>query len=124
LVQENNLERLVDLATETSSERRRDLLREVTDLFLTAPDSYSDRENTYFGEIMGTIAFDLEQQIREELAQKLSSEANAPHDLIRKLAHDEIEVARPVLEQSPVLDESDLIELAEQIGRASCRERV
>lgn len=117
MTKENNLGRLVDLATETSSERRRDLLREITDLFLTAPDSYSARENSYFGEIMGTIAFDLEQQIREELAEKLASEANAPHDLIRKLAHDEIAVARPVLEQSPVLEESDLIELAEQKGQ-------
>lgn len=118
MAQTNDLARLVELATETSSERRRDLLREVTDLFLTAPDDHNARENTHFGEIMGTIAFDLEQEIREELALKLASESSAPPDLIRKLAHDDIAVARPVLEQSSVLDESDLLELAEQKGQS------
>lgn len=117
MTQSASLERLVAIAAEPSSERRRELLREVTDLFLASPDSYNSRENTYFGEIMGKVAFDLEQQIREELAEKLAAESAAPPDLIRQLAQDDIAVARPVLEQSPVLEEQDLIDVAAKHGQ-------
>lgn len=113
----NQLERLINLASETSSERRRELLREISDLFLSAPDDYTDRENTYFGEIMGAIAYEVEQKFRVELAEKLAAEASAPGALIRRLASDDIEVARPVLEQSPVLDENDLLDVAERHGQ-------
>lgn len=113
----NKLESLVQLAHETSSERRRDLLREITDVFLDNPSSYSSTESQYFGDIMGKVAYDLERQVREELAKKLAAEAAAPPDLIKRLAGDEIEVARPVITESPVLKESDLIEIAEQKGQ-------
>ena len=113
----NKLEQLVELAGENSSERRRELLREITDVFLDDPAGYSGKETQYFGEIMGKVAYDLERQVREELARRLAAEAAAPPDLIMRLAGDEIEVAHPVLTQSPVLQESDLIALAEQKGQ-------
>jgi uncharacterized protein (DUF2336 family) len=108
----NRLERLIDLASETQSERRRELLHEITEVFLTAPKSYNAQESRYFGEIMGKVAYDLEQAVRVELANKLASEEAAPADLIRQLANDEISVAQPLLEHSPVLDEGDLIRIA------------
>jgi uncharacterized protein (DUF2336 family) len=111
------LEKLVDLAAEPASERRRELLHEITDLFLEQPTSYSDKENWYFGEIIGDVAFKLEIQIRAELAERLSGEATAPPELIRKLANDEISVARPVIERSPVLSQDDLVEIAERLGQ-------
>jgi len=113
----SKLESLVELAGETSSDRRRELLREITDVFLQNPESYNAKESEYFGEIMGKVAYDLERQVREELASKLASEAAAPPDLIRKLAGDEISVARPVITESPVLKEEDLIEIAESRGQ-------
>lgn len=113
----SKLERLVELAHETSSERRRELLRDITDIFLEDPTSYSNTESQYFGEIMGKVAYDLERQVREELAGKLAAEAAAPPDLIKRLAGDEIEVARPVITSSPVLNENDLIEIAETRGQ-------
>lgn len=111
------LEKLVDLAAEPASERRRELLHEITDLFLDQPASYTDKENWYFGEIIGDVAFKLETQIRAELAERLSGEATAPAELIRKLANDEISVARPVIEKSPVLSEDDLVQIAEHLGQ-------
>jgi uncharacterized protein (DUF2336 family) len=111
------LEKLVDLAAEPASERRRELLHEITDLFLEQPTSYTDKENWYFGEIIGDVAFKLETQIRAELAERLSGEATAPPELIRKLANDEIAVARPVIERSPVLSQDDLVEIAERFGQ-------
>lgn len=111
------LESIADLANERSSERRRELLREITDLFLEHPDAYSDRENWYFGDIMDTIAYDLEAKVRLELAERLSGEQSAPPDLIRKLANDEISVAKPVIENSKVLTQDDLVEIAKVQGQ-------
>ena len=107
------LRKLVHLASEPCSEKRRDLLREITDIFLSESESLTERQNWYFGDIMGQIAYDLETQIREELASRLAAEGNAPHELIRRLASDEIAVARPVLQQSPVLTQEDLIEITQ-----------
>ncbi len=106
------LQQIADLAGEKSSDRRRELLREITDLFLEQPSTYTSRETWFFGDIMESIAYDLEVRVRLELAQRLADEAAAPPDLIRKLASDEITVARPVIERSSVLSQDDLIEIA------------
>lgn len=60
---------------------------------------------------MSQLAFTLEWELRAELACRIASEANAPRELILRLANDVIAVARPILEQSPVLKEVDLIQL-------------
>ena len=93
---------------------RRALLRRVTDVFLDAPRSFTEQQNQYFGDIMEMLAYDLERQVREELARRIAAEADAPRNLVHRLANDEISVARPVLEQSPALTEDDLVELSER----------
>ena len=107
-----NLLRLIDLAKEPSSEKRRELLREVTDLFMEAPQDHSATQTEQFGDILGTVAREMEMEVRQTLATRLASVPNAPHALIVQLANDEINVARPVLTQSVVLRDSDLIALA------------
>lgn len=112
-----HLSRLLDLAKEPSSERRRDLLREVTDLFLDAPQQYSESESDHFGAIMGRVAIDMELAVRKQLAERLASVPEAPRSLITQLASDEIDVANPVLSQSLVLKDADLIALAKIKGQ-------
>jgi uncharacterized protein (DUF2336 family) len=108
----SNLKRLLDLAKEPSSEKRRELLRDITDIFMDAPAAYSDRESEEFGAIIGTVAHEMEMAVRVNLAAKLASVAEAPRNLILQLANDEIEVAKPVLVRSPVLKDQDLVALA------------
>jgi uncharacterized protein (DUF2336 family) len=107
-----HLERLVDLAREPSSEKRRALLREVSDVFFDAPASFSPREIDLFGDVMGTIAHDVEMAMRAALAERLADVPEAPTDLVRQLAQEDIEVARPLLVKSGVLKEDDLIDIA------------
>lgn len=107
-----DLELLIDLAKEPSSERRRQLLRDITDIFLRSPEGYSQTQTGYFGEIMQQVAFDLEKNVRVDLSEKMAASEYAPHHLIKALANDDIEVAEPVLQQSPVLTDDDLIELS------------
>jgi uncharacterized protein (DUF2336 family) len=52
-----------------------------------------------------------EQAIRLRLSKTLAEVPWAPHELISLLAHDHIEIARPVVAKSPVLTDSDLIRL-------------
>lgn len=108
-----SLKELVYLAHEhKNDDSRRALLRRVTDVFLDAPGSYTQSQSRCFGAIMEKLAYDLERRVREELARRIGSEAAAPRSLVRRLASDEISVARPVLEQSPVLTEDDLVEVS------------
>jgi uncharacterized protein (DUF2336 family) len=109
----SRLNRLVDLAKETSSDKRRELLREVTDVFLDNAHDCSDAEKSYFGEIINKVATGMDAAVRKHLAARLSSNPNAPHALIRGFAMDEAEIAREVLSKSPVLQDEDLISIAE-----------
>ena len=112
-----NLEQLVDLARESSSDKRRELLRRMTDLFASAPETFGARESLQFGEILANLAFSMEMEVRYALATRLASIPNAPANLIRRLANDEFVVARPVLTQSLALSEADLVALAKLKGQ-------
>ncbi len=107
-----NFSLLLDLARETSSEKRRELLRQVTDVFLAPPSHQrTDREADLFDEIVGAVASDLETQVRIELARKVAATDAPVRRTARRLAMDHIEVARPVLEGSSALSEADIIEV-------------
>lgn len=110
-----HLESLARLARESSSEGRQGLLREVTDMFMVAPpDALSGVEVEYFGDIMEKLAFELEMKVRKRLSETLSTVDAAPHELVNRLANDEIEVARPMLMKSGVLRDADLMNLIKQ----------
>ena len=110
----NNFALLLDLAREGSSEKRRELLRQITDVFLAAPEQRSENESVLFDEIVGAVAADLETQVRVELARKVA-ESNAPlNRTARRLAMDTIEVARPVIERSRALSETDILDVIQQ----------
>lgn len=118
---ENSLEHLESLARlskQTSSEGRQNLLREVTDMFIDAPPGgLSDSEMAYFGDIMERLVFDLEMEVRKHLADSLSNVDAAPHELLIRLASDEVEVARPLLMKSGLLRDSDLLEIIKQCSQ-------
>jgi uncharacterized protein (DUF2336 family) len=64
------------------------------------------------------LSRDLERRARSELAERLADIANAPRKVVRDLAYDDaIQVARPVLERSPRLDEEDLVAIAREHGQ-------
>jgi uncharacterized protein (DUF2336 family) len=113
----SNFALLLDLAKEGSSEKRRELLRQITDVFLVEPSNRSEKESAIFDEIVGAVASDLETQVRVELARKVAN-SNAPlQKTARRLALDEIEVARPVIERSRALTERDLLDVIHQKGQ-------
>lgn len=113
-----NLESLARLSKETGAEGRQKLLREVTDIFIKSPPGgLSNTEVDYFGDIMGRLAFDLETKVRKQLSETLSEEDAAPRELLTRLATDEVDVARPVLSKSTVLQDSDLLDIIKKCSQ-------
>lgn len=111
------LQDLESLSVERDAGKRRELLRKVTDLFFITEQQQSDSDRDVFGGVMERVAYELEVEVRAELSQRLASTNFAPHDIVRRLAEDDIEVAKPVLERSQVLSDNDLVEIAYSKGQ-------
>ena len=71
----SKLHKLTELAKEKSSDRRRELLREVTDLFFDAPPAGDSAAQGQFDDILQTLANETAQDARAELADRF---ADAP----------------------------------------------
>lgn len=118
----SRLEDLIALAHEPSSERRRELLREVTDLFFAPSGPHNPSELALFDSVLSKLAEDMEEEVRAELANRFCDAPAAPAGLVRDLASDEsMAVAEPVLARSTVLTEADLLHLARTHGQAHLR---
>lgn len=106
--------RLVDLAKATTSEERRELLREVTDLFFETSDVRSPRENHLFDEVLRHVAKEMQEGVLLELAERFADSPDAPVQLMHDLAHHTFTVAEPVLKRSSVLSEEALVKLVSE----------
>ena len=114
----SKLQDLIALAGETSSERRRELLRGVTDLFFTNEEEAGPAAMPLFDDVLSQLAGEMEVAVRAELSERMSLSGRPPSRLIRKLAMDEsLEVAGPVLENSTALTETDLLDVAKVAGQ-------
>lgn len=114
----SRLKQLIAIAKEDSGDKRQELLREITDVFMAAPDRYTSAEMQHFDVILSKVTESVEIALRREIAEKLADTPNAPKNLIRQLAHDEITVAEPVLKRSRALSEEDLIRVIRQRSQA------
>lgn len=116
----SRLPELIALAEEGSSEKRRALLRELTEHFFGAP-SRTATEDTLYGAVLARLADDMETAVRAELSSRFASTPDAPHSLIRRLANDEAAVAQAVLANSPVLTDEDLLGVVRRHGQDHLR---
>ena len=98
---------LLALAHNSSPEARERLLLGVVALCDACPPSGS--LSPVLGEIFLTLARQAEREVRKALSEKLAHAEWAPAALVNVLALDEIEIARPILESSPILQDEDLL---------------
>jgi len=66
------------LSSETSSDKRRDVLCRVTDLFFLTAERQTADDITIFGNVMERIAYELEVEARAELSERISECDKAP----------------------------------------------
>jgi len=99
--------------TQSSSAKRVDTLRRVTDLFLDGADRFSDAQIGLFDDVLCHLVKRIEHKALAELSGHLAPVDNAPIELVRRLARDdELAVAGPVLTQSKRLTAEDLVDIA------------
>jgi uncharacterized protein (DUF2336 family) len=80
----------------------------ATDILIAG--RYSEEQIWTFGEVIGRLAEDIEVAARVRLSNMLAPSNNAPVNVIKKLAFDDlIDVAGPVLRQSERLDARTLL---------------
>ena len=108
-----DLPELLTLARDKSVEGRTRLVQIVGDLFFDTDTVLRDTERNIMSDILRQLIHDVEMSVRQVLAERMSGQANAPSDLIRALANDQIEVAHTILTQSTVLQDIELIEIVE-----------
>lgn len=99
------------------SRQRERMLERIADLFLAGAPRFSEAHVALFDQVIGLLAAAIETRARARLSEKLADVENPPPAVIRKLARDEIVVARPVLARSPALADRDLVEAARRGGR-------
>ena len=105
--------------TNGAGQQRFTILRKITDLFLSEVGTYSDDHVALFDQLMSQLVDRIERQALIELSGKLAPVDRAPVNVIGLLSNnDDIEVARPLLEQSTVLTDSDLVAIARSKSQA------
>jgi uncharacterized protein (DUF2336 family) len=113
------LNQVEDAMASGSVTRRGKIVRHVTDLFIVTSGQCTDTEIALFDDVLTRLAAEIEVSARALLAERLAPIENAPPRIIRTLAFDdEIDVAGPVLQLSPRLDEEALLENARRKGQA------
>ena len=104
------LDELEEALASGNINRRIDILTRITDLFIGGAERYSEDQVGIFDDVMARLVNTIEAKARARLAHRLAPIANAPSNVIHMLAFDDdIDVASPVLSQSPRLDDRDLI---------------
>lgn len=110
------LNELTQIAAERSPEKRVELLRRVTDLYIDGLGQHTDAENYLFDDIMTKIVDRIPREDKIHTAVHLSALPDAPRGTMVRLAKDEdFDVARPVLQGSTALTDDDLVRLAASI---------
>ena len=104
-------EQLLGLARSRSPADREKLIQALA-LFCEAPKAgATDQARTLISDIFMVLVAHAELEIRVRLAETLAPARWAPSAVINALALDDIEIARPIIARSPVLDDGDLIKL-------------
>ncbi len=117
-----HLSKLVELAHERSSDKRRELLRDMSELFLGSDDLQSNPASVAItGDILFALAKDMEASVRAELSERFADHPAAPQELVNNLARDVIEVARPLLERSMAFSDKALAEIVRRRGAEHAR---
>ncbi|WP_319532973.1 DUF2336 domain-containing protein [uncultured Cohaesibacter sp.] len=110
------LDTITDLAREKSSDKRRELLGRVADMFFDGAELHTDHESLLFRDIVLKMLNDVDDEGRAEFSERAASEGRLPIEIARQLAQDEVAVAGPMLKNSPVLTDEDFVNFSQTLS--------
>ncbi|MEQ9643038.1 MAG: DUF2336 domain-containing protein [Alphaproteobacteria bacterium] len=102
---------LLALAAKKNRQGRADLFTAISDLFERRGNTLKDAERDLMLDILQRLTGEVERAVRSALARRVAENERVPPELLTLLANDEIEVAYPILAQSALLRDPDLIEI-------------
>ena len=102
------------LARDRSREGRGKLAAAIADLYGGTERVLTATDRELMTAIILQLLNGIELSVRAALAERFARQPDAPHDLVVALARDEIGVAYPLLVNSDVLQDPDLIEIVQQ----------
>ena len=106
-----DIQDLYRLARQKSVEGRTTLAATVADFFAAESHLLTARERALMFDILHRVIRDVEMSVRKKIAHHVATSRDAPGDLVTLMANDTIEVAYPILIESLVLKDADLIEV-------------
>lgn len=104
-----NVEDLLRIAHDRSAVGRSSLVDAVGTMLFESGRAFTARETELMTDILRRLIHEVEVSVRKGLAERLAVRADAPHELVIQLANDDIEVAHPILSNSPVLMDTELV---------------
>ncbi|WP_342360010.1 DUF2336 domain-containing protein [Terrarubrum flagellatum] len=102
----------LDLAASSDEDRRQRMLEQIADLYLGQSRDIQSEALDLFDEVLVRLASEITRRVRFDLSRKLADADRGPPRLVRQLVHDEVEVARPLIERGSMLSEDDLLSIA------------
>ncbi|MCR9073386.1 MAG: DUF2336 domain-containing protein [Alphaproteobacteria bacterium] len=107
---------LAQLMSKLSREATPDARGEVADALGRSIDGadFSAAERDIALDIVRRLAGDIEQQVRRSLADAVRNSVGLPHDVAVKLAKDVADVSLPIIRDSVVLTDGDLVSIVEE----------
>ena len=91
-----------------TQEERNALMAHVVQLYALTTERITADMLAVYDDVLVRLADLVEEEALAFVAEKLAPLSKAPRGMVRRLASEPIRVARPVLEQSPVLTDDDL----------------
>lgn len=99
-----------------SGESKEQLFSLVYDLFKVSKNSQIPHEEDMCVDVLTQMVSYVQDDARARIAERLSLIEDAPRRVIKRLALEPIEISQPVLCQSSVLQDEDLVDIARQCG--------
>ena len=111
-------DRLIALSQEKTSEKRGDLLIWISELFTEGAEDYTDAETRLFGDILCRLVDQVSVDVRAQFSEQMAPLSCTPRAVAMRLASDEeIAVSGVMLEQSAVLTDTDLRDIASSLSQ-------
>lgn len=109
------------LMKDPSTQARQEVLAKIAEQYNTTEDrSLSVEETNIIEDIFRSLARSAEVEIRKTLAESVKNSPNLPKDIALRMADDIADVANPILQNSPTLDDADLLDIigsTKDVGR-------
>jgi len=86
----------------------------LLEMLLSRPQAFrNESDKRIVTQVALDIVRDADMALRRRVAETLAARTDAPLELVLRLVHDDATIARPLLRDSPVLRDADLIEVAQ-----------